>query len=160
MKIQGKKAYLGIFVAVLFVLSCLLILDIRANAQTVKMGTVYGINSGSSLNFRESPGGTWIGALYNGDTGEIIDQATSGGVLWYKLIVNGKTGWASSEFIRVTEYTITEDKDFDAYLTSQGFPDSYKAQLKALHKLYPNWKFEAQHTTLTWDEMIDAQIVL
>ncbi len=160
MKIQGKKAYLGIFVAVLFVLSCLLILDIRANAQTVKMGTVYGINSGSSLNFRESPGGTWIGALYNGDTGEIIDQATSGGVLWYKLIVNGKTGWASSEFIRVTEYTITEDKDFDAYLTSQGFPNSYKAQLKALHKLYPNWKFEAQHTNLTWDEMIRAQSVL
>ena len=67
MKIQGKKAYLGIFVAVLFVLSCLLILDIRAKAQTVKMGTVYGINSGSSLNFRESPGGTWIGALYNGE---------------------------------------------------------------------------------------------
>ena len=163
MKIQGKnwnRTYLGTLVAVMLVMASLLFLDISANAQTVKMGTVYGINSGSSLNFRDTPGGTWIGALYNGDTGEIIDQTNSGGILWYKMTVNGKTGWASSEFIKVTEYTITEDKDFDAYLTAQGFPESYKAQLKALHNVYPNWVFEAQNTNLTWAEVIEAESAL
>ena len=163
MKIQGKnwkRTYLGTLVAVMLVMAFLLFLDISANAQTVKMGTVYGIHSGSSLNFRETPGGTWIGALYNGDTGEIIDQANSGGILWYKMTVNGKTGWASSEFIQVTEYTITEDKDFDAYLTAQGFPESYKTQLKALHNVYPNWVFEAQNTNLTWAEVIEAESAL
>lgn len=166
MKIQGKnlkRTYLGIFFAVILILGSLLFLDILANAENIKMGTVINIESGSSLNFRNGPGTSYdvIGSLKNGQTGEILDEGyASNGKLWYKMYISGMTGWASSDYIKVTEYAVTEDADFDAYLTAQGFPESYKSQLQALHKLYPNWKFEAQITNLNWDDVIAAESAL
>lgn len=166
MKIQGrswKKTYLGMFFAVILILGSLLFLDILANAENIKMGTVVGIDSGSSLNFRSGPGTNYgvIGSLKNGQSGEVLDEGyASNGKLWYKLYISGMTGWASSDYIKVTEYAVTEDEDFDAYLTAQGFPESYKSQLQALHNTYPNWKFEAQITNLDWNDVIAAESAL
>ena len=163
MNIQGrsiKKTYLGILCAVILILGSLLFLDILANAQNIKMGTVININAGSTLNFRSGPGTNYgiIGSLKNGQSGEVLDEGkASNGKLWYKLYISGMTGWASSDYIKITEYAVTEDKDFDAYLTAQGFPESYKSQLQALHKTYPNWKFEAQITNLNWNDVIAAE---
>ena len=132
MKIQGrslKKTYLGMFFAVILILGSLLFLDILANAENIKMGTVININAGSTLNFRSGPGTNYgiIGALKNGQSGEVLDEGkASNGKLWYKLYISGMTGWASSDYIKITEYAVTEDKDFDAYLSAQGFPESYK----------------------------------
>ena len=47
--------------------------------------------------------------------------------------------------------------DFEAYLTEQGFPESYKTELRKLHDSYPNWIFEAQHTGLEWVEVVSAE---
>lgn len=166
MKIQGrswKKTYLGIFAAVVLIMVSLLFLDILANAENVKMGTVINIDAGSSLNLRSGPGTGYnkIGSLKNGQSGEVLDEGyASNGKLWYKLYISGMTGWASSDYIKVTEYAVTEDEDFDAYLTAQGFPESYKSQLQALHNLYPNWKFEAQITNLNWNDVIAAESTL
>lgn len=160
MKIQEKnwnRRLFGILAAIACLLVFLVLADIRVNAQTIKMGTVYGINSGSSLNFRATPGGTRIGALYNGDTGEILDEEASGGILWYQMNVNGTVGWASSEYIKVTTINVSTSTDFEEYLTEQGFPESYKEKLRILHAKYPNWIFEAQHTNLTWEEVIEGE---
>lgn len=125
--------------------------------NVIRTGTV---EVSDSLNFRNGPGTEYdvIGYLSNGDSGPIIDEkkATTGKT-WYQMTINGKTGWASSSYIKVTETVVKEDADFDEYLTAQGFPDSYKAQLQALHAMYPNWKFEAQITNLEWDDVIAAE---
>ena len=47
--------------------------------------------------------------------------------------------------------------DFEAYLTAQGFPESYKVELRKLHKMYPNWVFKAQHINLSWDEALEGE---
>lgn len=166
MKIQEKnwkKVWLEAFAVVILTAMCLIFLGIRANAETIKMGTVVGIYENSSLNVRDNPGTSntnVIGSLKNGQTGEILDEQTVSGTLWYKIKASGIVGWVSSAYIEVTEYTVTEDADFDAYLTAQGFPDSYKTQLQALHKKYPNWKFEAQQTNLNWEDAITGESAL
>lgn len=38
------------------------------------------------------------------------------------------------------QYDIT-DQEFEKYLNSQNFPESYKPALRALHTKHPNWKF-------------------
>lgn len=46
------------------------------------------------------------------------------------------------------------DASFEAYLTAQGFPESYKTYLRQLHSKYPQWVFTAQHVNLDWNEVI------
>ena len=167
MKVQGKKlrkTCLSILLVVVCLMTGLLFLDIHARAETIKIGTV---TAEVSLNLRDNPGtsGTSVvTVLKNGDSGQIIDESpvVSNGTttVWYKMIINGKTGWASSKYIRVTEKVIVNNGDFEAYLTAQGFPESYKAQLRALHTQYPNWVFEAQQTNLDWSDVIAGESAL
>lgn len=164
MKYLGRnvsRTCLSILMIVVCLGTSLLFLGINADAKTIiRTGT---IEVSSSLNLRKGPGTNYdvIGYLKNGDTGEIIGEDTaSNGKIWYKMNINGKTGWASSSYVKVTETIIEEDKDYDAYLAAQGFPESYRSQLQALHAKYPNWKFEAQITNLTWDEVIKGESAL
>lgn len=163
MKLQGRnwnKTCLSILLVIVCLGTSLFFLDIHADATVIRTGTVEVKNS---LNFRSGPGTeyTAVGYLKNGDSGEIIDEAkATTGKTWYKMVVNGKTGWASSSYIKVTETVIEEDESYDAYLTAQGFPESYKAQLQALHAQYPNWVFEAQQTNLDWNEVIKEESAL
>ncbi len=54
----------------------------------------------------------------------------------------------------------SDEDPFEAWLTEQEFPESYRPALRELHKEYPNWVFRAQHTGLTWQEVLDAQSVV
>lgn len=162
MKIQERKVLLACrctLLAVICVLCGFLFININAEAETVRIGTVSGLTSGG-LNFRNSPGTsgtTVIATLYNGDSGTILAEKTVSGTVWYQMNVNGTVGWASSQYVTVSTKEITSSQDFEAHLTAQGFPESYKAQLRALHAQYPNWVFEAHHVNLTWDEVVKAQ---
>lgn len=49
--------------------------------------------------------------------------------------------------------------DFETYLDQQGFPESYKPYLRALHMQYPNWIFEAYQTGLDWNTVIDEESI-
>lgn len=51
-------------------------------------------------------------------------------------------------------------EEFDAWLIEEGFPESYHAALRELHEQYPYWVFRAQHTGLTWQEVLDAESVV
>lgn len=166
MKIQGKsisKKCRVLLLVMTCVMASLLFLDICANAENIKIGTVINLEGDSRLNFRSGPGTTYskVGYLQNGDSGQILEEATAtNDVIWYKMRIDGVTGWASSAYIKVTEQAVTEDEAFEVYLTQQGFPESYKSQLHALHNIYPNWVFEAQHTNLDWDKVIKAESAL
>ena len=50
------------------------------------------------------------------------------------------------------------DEEFDAYLTSQGFPESYKIKLKELHKIHPNWIFKGVKTRVNWNNAMQEQL--
>ncbi|MBE6758376.1 MAG: hypothetical protein E7552_07535, partial [Ruminococcaceae bacterium] len=41
------------------------------------------------------------------------------------------------------------DTAFEAWLSAQEFPESYRPALRELHSQYPNWVFRAQHTGLS-----------
>lgn len=155
------KTCLSILLAVVCLMTSLLFFQINAKADNiVRIGIVEVVGN---LNFRSDAGteNPVIGYLSNGQTGVIhAEKKASNGVLWYQMTVNGTTGWASSNYVRVTEQVIKEDKEFTAYLVAQGFPESYHASLQALHAKYPNWVFQAQHTNLTWTEVINAESVL
>ena len=151
-----RKTCLSILLVVVCLMTSLSFLGIKANAETIRMGTV----TASSLNFRKGPGTEYdrVAYVYSGDVGTILDEkkATTG-VLWYQMNISGVVGWASSNYIKVTETVVEQDKDYDAYLAAQGFPESYRAQLQALHSKYPNWVFEAQKTNLNWNDAIKAE---
>lgn len=82
-----------------------------------------------------------IDALVTAYSGETASK-------WYKTIINGKTGYVSASATKLLERVDTAD--FEQYLTDQGFPESYKNSLKALHEAHPKWIFKAQHTGIDW----------
>lgn len=49
------------------------------------------------------------------------------------------------------------DAEFEAYLTEQGFPEAYKANLRALHQKHPTWVFKAHQTGLDWSTVITKE---
>lgn len=53
-----------------------------------------------------------------------------------------------------------DDKGFEAYLLTEGFPASYWPALKELHKKYPNWVFKAVNTYRLWDSSVRDQSVV
>ena len=61
------------------------------------------------------------------------------------------------EVVKETEMSKMTDEEFDAYLTSEGFPDDYKVKLKELHKLHPNWIFKANKSKYTWNDALKEQ---
>ncbi len=49
------------------------------------------------------------------------------------------------------------DEEFDSYLNSQGFPESYKVKLKELHKLHPTWVFKSVKTRFSWTDAMKEE---
>lgn len=142
------------------------------SAYTEKSGTV----NGTYVNVRTSAGtsGNANRLTYNGKYVQlnighavtIIGEANaSDGALWYKVkfhYTNGVelTGYIHSAYIDVANVPYTPDKDFEKYMTEQGFPDSYKAKLRQLHAKYPNWVFEADHLSYDWNDAVKNESVL
>lgn len=49
------------------------------------------------------------------------------------------------------------DKQFEKMLTEEGFPESYKQSLRALHQTYPYWQFKAFKTGIDWNTALKAE---
>lgn len=115
-----------------------------------KTGTV---NSSAGLNVRTGPGTEYpsIYVLENKTVVEITDQVGS----WYKISYNGITGYVSSGYIVIDQnIDYVYDEEFEAALTAQGFPESYKPYLRNLYAANRGWVFKAQHTGLNWSDVI------
>lgn len=71
---------------------------------------------------------------------------------------SGESGSSETSTIETTgETTPTTTADFEGLLSAEGFPESYKAGLRELHALYPNWVFKALHTNLDWNVVIENE---
>lgn len=53
--------------------------------------------------------------------------------------------------------SVVSDEEFEAKLTKEGFPESYKVLLRQLHKQYPYWEFKAYNTGLDWNTVITKE---
>ncbi len=82
------------------------------------------------------------------------------GDMWYyaSIIVDGKEykGYLFNTRVDI-KADYVENKDFEAHLTAQGFPESYKEKLREVYALHPSWIFIADHIDLTWEEAMDLQ---
>lgn len=128
-------------------------------------------NVTTSLIVKEKPGYSGVSVkdaegnpvlIRNGKEVEVIGHAKAEGVNWYQISFNyenSKTsGFVNSKYVNtnmdVNEGAGYNDLDFEAKLSVQGFPESYKQQLRILHAKFPNWEFKAFHTGLDWETAI------
>lgn len=124
-----------------------------------------GTVTADSLRVRSNAGTTYstIGYVYEGDVLTITGNANDAyGGLWYKINYGGKNGYVSAEYVEVkaqpaADTSYTPDGDFEKYLTSQGFPESYKAKLRQIHKAHPKWVFKAQDLGVDWNTALKAE---
>ncbi len=78
---------------------------------------------------------------------------------WFNVTApDGKTGYVMGRYIVIEpNATYTYDAGFEAMLTAEGFPESYKDSLRDLHAKYPSWVFKAAKTNLNWNDVIAAE---
>lgn len=124
--------------------------SITAYSQTGTVNT-------QRLNVRSGPGTSYskVGSL-SLNTEVTINSSSTGsdGYVWYQVSFNGGSGYIRSDYVYVNQVYSVSDSDFESYMTSQGFPESYKNGLRGLHEKYPNWIFEAQNTGLDWNSAV------
>ena len=108
--------------------------------------------------------------VYSGQGVRVVETATDSENLWclIEVVFDGSlyTGYVNSMYVE-TDSTITmpgsntdtvlSSASFEESLAIEGFPESYKPFLRALHEQYPNWKFKAFHTGLDWDNVIKKE---
>ena len=99
----------------------------------------------------------------------ILSSGTgSDGYKWYYISHADGTGFVRSDLIynigeSVPDNTtpnIMTDEEFEQYLITQGFPDSYKSLLRAMHKAHPTWILKAAQTGLDWNYVITKESAL
>ena len=166
---KGKKLKRGLAL----VLGLMLAAEVPASVATpFQMFDSYAYTGAAtvkatSLNVRSGAGTGYssVGRLAAGAAVTVIgEQRGTDGNTWYQIQYTGtggavNTGYVSSVYIRLP-VAYTKDSNFEAYLTSQGFPESYKNGLRQLHAQYPNWVFKAKNTGLDWNTVIENESVL
>ena len=50
-----------------------------------------------------------------------------------------------------------EDVEFETLLDKEGFPETYKKALRYLHKIHPNWTFQAMQTNLDFTYVVNCE---
>ncbi len=91
------------------------------------------------------------------DLDNTLNPDTNKVYIWYSITyqTGGKTynGYVRENLITVTTYQL--DKTFEEQL--KDFPESYHASLNALHAVYPNWVFQADKISITFQEAISLE---
>lgn len=128
-------------------------------AVTFQIGTT---TAESGVNVR-SGAGTSYSILTVLDKGSVVtvtgSAKASNGKVWYSYkYSSSKTGYICSDYLTVKK--ITSDKEFEAYMTTQGFPESYKAGLRALHAAHPEWVFKAVKVGYSWKDALRKESVV
>ena len=85
---------------------------------------------------------------------------------WYKIRSGGKYYYVCSSKVKLTGTAVSNNisdpgsmtsDQFEKYLKSEGFPDSYIIKLTALHKAHPNWGFVGYKTNIKWSAALSKQ---
>lgn len=170
-KMNQSKRIIVVFMVFIMAFCGILICQYsQIMAYNEKSGTV----NGTYVNVRTGPGTSNSKLVYGGknvqlnvgDSVTITGEATAGdGSLWYKIkfqYTNGVelTGYMHSAYVDLNNISYTNDAEFEAYLSAQGFPESYKVKLRQLHAKYPNWVFVADHLSYDWNDAVKNESVI
>lgn len=152
---ERRKFFWGL--ALLAVICCIFLMSAQFAFAAGQTGTV----ATTALNIRSGPGTSYrsMGLLSINKEINILDTVTGNdGKTWYYMEYNGINGYVAAEFIVVSSHEEYEtDAKFEAYLDTQGFPESYKPYLRTLHAKYPNWNFRAARTGLSWNDVLERE---
>lgn len=116
-------------------------------------------NSGNGSALRSEPhidSLTFIVHLAQGTKLEVVSKVTgdswNSSDQWFYVrdIAGNRYGYVHEKLVTLTDTPINQsppgpDAEFDQYLASQNFPESYKPALRQLHHIHPQWKFIAFH---------------
>ncbi|MCM1496378.1 MAG: SH3 domain-containing protein [Bacteroides sp.] len=157
------KKIVSIGLSVILTLGLFQISDINHPAGTVMAETIAQITPGTtSVNVRKSAttASVVLTQVNGGQPLKILDQPNAS---WYHVtFTKGNTtytGYVHADYVSTTSTGNTGalDGDFEAYLTAQGFPESYKPYLRELHAAHTEWKFVAVQTGLDWNTVIENE---
>lgn len=130
-----------------------------AASAVVAGAAALNVRSGPGMEYENvvTEGGEKI-TLPNGYSVIILDETRdSSGNTWYSISFTydyaERTGYVLGDYIKV-KTAVAVDGDFEAYLDAQGFPESYREDLRILHANHPEWVFEALQTNLDWSEAL------
>ncbi len=144
-------------------LLALVILLTSMNVSSFAYTSQYGTIKASSVNVRSGPGTSYpkVGKLDIGNQVAVYseEQGTDGQV-WCSITWNNgaNAGYVAKAYIGMgSVYEGLSDESFEKMLTNQGFPESYKPYLRALHKDYPNWSFQAVKTGIDWETAVKKE---
>lgn len=144
---------------------------VLADEYSGRTGTV----TATSANVRSTPEVNDVNKLtivYKGQRVTVLQRVIGGatseyGPEWYQIrFTNASgefTGYIVDNFVALdalptpTPTPPPINPDFEAYLTEQGFPESYKPGLRQLHAQYPNWVFQARQINLSWNDVINSE---
>lgn len=99
----------------------------------------------------------------------IITDTAVKSTRWYKIrfSYNGKTytGYSNAKYVKLAKKPVTKkvavvamsDAQFEQMMKVEGFPESYKQSLRALHSAYPYWQFKAYKTGLDWTKAVKEE---
>lgn len=146
-------------VALLAVPTLLQLEGFTAEAAGYKVGLIQVTDT--PVNIRSGPGTNYdrVGTLSNARLVYVKSEKVNGNWTWYQIALSADAapyGWIRGDYLACVT-TVEADPAFDQYLQSQGFPRSYWDNLRVLHAIYPNWKFEAVHTGLQWADVLAAE---
>ena len=166
-KCSAKRiAAIGVMLCML-VLTCLTVTSVLNTKAEESIGQGHVNYDVTGLRIRKGPttNSSIITTVSGGFKFDIYEETTDeDGDTWYGIgfYLNGsyERGCIYGGYITVDKRNDYEpDADFEEYLDSQGFPDSYKDGLRQLHAQYPNWVFVADHNGTDWNTMVEKQNV-
>lgn len=142
----------------LIAIICIFIGAVGFAAAETKTGTV----ATTALNLRSGPGSNYssLGLISINKEVTILDETYDvNGDKWYLVISPaGNQGYVSAKYVVVnSDAEYVYDSKFEASLSAEGFPESYKPYLRQLHARYPLWVFKAADTGLDWNTVISAE---
>lgn len=165
-KCSAKRiAAIGVMLCML-VLTCLTVTSVLNTKAEESIGQGHVNYDVTDLRIRKSPvSGSVITKVDGGFKFDIYEELDTSSGLWYGIgfYLNGDyyRGYVTSEYVTVDKRNdYKPDADFEEYLDSQGFPDSYKDGLRQLHAQYPNWVFVADHNGKDWSDVLENQNVI
>ncbi len=163
-------------VTICLLVSCLLLeISVLRHKPEIYAEYTYpcaGIVEVQTLRMREEPNtqGAAVQIMYEGNKltvlGETTGEEVEGSTLWYEVRYGNREGYVSSQYVSLeaqdpidlwTEY-LPEDQDFEAAMSREGFPESYKEKLRTLHQKFPKWEFKALHTNYSFEYAVAGEM--
>ncbi|HHW93348.1 MAG TPA: hypothetical protein GX734_02495 [Clostridiaceae bacterium] len=157
-RLNVKRLLTFILVAALFASICFTITPFASPPEGEEINRIGYTNSsnGSYLRSQPTTSSSRLALLPRSSRVEVFVKVTGGEVngvnTWYyvRAVSLNLEGYVHSPLVTLTNAPIdtpppVSNPNFEAHLTEQGFPASYKPALRSLHSAHPEWIFTAQH---------------